>query len=126
LKSTFRGRELRGSTIQSPYQGNFHIQTSLSSLLSISHTFSFVFSGVVVRQEAQHDPSDEVVRWRVHKRFDKFISWNRETTPSENDIVARWMKWTEISSKVRNEKRAEKKEIQKSFNRLFFCRFMHL
>lgn len=78
LRSSFRGRCLRGKTIDVPkgYQG-------------------------VVVKEARTVHSDEQNRsWAGKNKFSKFSYWNLETPPSENDCLIQALDWVKVAALV--------------------------
>ncbi|KXJ27137.1 ribonuclease H2 subunit C [Exaiptasia diaphana] len=76
LEASFRGRCLKGSTINVPVG----------------------YTGYVFKEERKPitDQEDRVLR-ATHK-FSQFNYWNLETLPSENDAMIKAMQWIDIAS----------------------------
>merc|ERR1712150_76357 len=78
FQSTFRGRPLEGEEIQVPSG----------------------YRGLIVNEPHARATEDENRQMVVTHTFDKFIHWNLDKQPSEDDPVQRAFQWMDISEAI--------------------------
>ena len=70
--------------------------------------------GLIIREYKNNECENK--KWKLSKKFNKLTYWNRESRTTDADLPQKWLRWLELSTKVRNHTQHFNLSIQKDLD----------